>query len=175
MTVHCATRHRVCGGVAATSEARNTFNDRETTCSDTSNDGDGRPEYGGGTSFTGRLARAAAVHPWRVVAAWGLILLASMVAIGGLLGSAFTSDASLTTNPDSARAEQVLADSFSQGDRIDDAVIIYSAQLTSDAPEFRAFVADVRSSIEATGAAQPSGTPTQPTSRPSPRTGTRRS
>ena len=120
---------------------------------DTCEPGDGRPEYVGGRSFTERLARVAAVHPWRVVAAWGLILLASMVAIGGLLGSAFTSDASLTTNPDSARAEQVLADNFSQGDRIDDAVIIYSAQLTSDAPEFKAFVADVRSSIEATGAA----------------------
>ena len=89
-----------------------------------------------------------------IVAAWGLILLVSMVAIGGLIGSAFTSDASLTTNPDSARAQQVLADNFSQGDRIDEAVVIYSAELTSDDPEFRAFVADVRSSIEATGAAQ---------------------
>ena len=118
-----------------------------------SKDGGSRLEYAGGTSITGRLARTAAVHPWRVVAAWGLILLVSMGAIGGLLGSAFTSDASLTTNPDSARAEQVVADNFSQGHRIDDAVIIYSAKLTSDAPEFKAFVADVRSSIEATGAA----------------------
>ncbi len=115
--------------------------------------GDSRLEYVGGRSITERLARAAAVHPWRVVAAWGVILLVSMVAIGGLLGSAFTSDASLTTNPDSARAEQVLAENFSQGDRIDDAVIIYSAKLTSDAPEFKAFVGDVRSSIEAIGAA----------------------
>ena len=97
---------------------------------------------------------SAAVHPWRVVAAWGLILAASVVAIGALIGSAFTSDGSITSNPDSTRAEQVLADNFSQADRIDDAVIIYSAELTSDDPEFRAFVADVRSSIEATGAAQ---------------------
>ena len=47
-----------------------------------------------------------------------------------------------------------LAENFSQGDRIDDAVIIYSADLTSDDPEFKAFVADVRSSIKATGAAE---------------------
>ena len=94
------------------------------------------------------------MHPWRVVTAWGLILAASVVAIGTLLGSAFTSDGSITTNPDSARAEQVIADNFSQADRIDDAVVIYSADLTSDDPEFKAFVAEVRSSIEATGATQ---------------------
>ena len=86
--------------------------------------------------------------------AWGLVLLASMVAIATLIGSAFTSDGSITSNPDSMKAEQVLAENFSQADRIDDAVIIYSADLTADDPEFQAFVGDVRSSIEATGAAQ---------------------
>jgi RND superfamily putative drug exporter len=107
-----------------------------------------------GTSSTQRLARAAAVHPWRVVAAWGLILVASIVAIGTLLGSAFTSDASLTTSTDSVMAEKVIADNFSQGHRIDEAVIIHSAKLDADSQEFRAFVADVRSAIEDTGAAQ---------------------
>ena len=52
---------------------------------------------------------SAAVHPWRVVVAWGLILLASMVAIATLIGSAFTSDGSITSNPESARAAQVMA------------------------------------------------------------------
>ena len=33
-------------------------------------------------------------------------------------------------------------------------MIIYSADLTAEDPEFQAFVADVRSSIEATGAAE---------------------
>ena len=90
--------------------------------------------------------------PGESLTAWGLILAASVVAIGTLLGSAFTSDGSITSNPDSIRAEQVIADNFSQADRIDDAVVIYSADLTSDDPEFKAFVTDVRSSIEATGA-----------------------
>jgi putative drug exporter of the RND superfamily len=106
------------------------------------------------TSITERLTRAAAVRPWRVVAAWGLILLASIGAIGTLLGSAFTSDASLTTSPDSMEAEKVIADNFSQGDRIDEAVIVHSGELGADSPEFRTFVADVRTSIANTGAAQ---------------------
>jgi RND superfamily putative drug exporter len=107
-----------------------------------------------GTSITRRLARVAAVHPWRVVAAWGLVLLASVAAIGTLFGSAFTSDASLTTSPDSMKAEQVIAENFSQGDRIDEAVIIHSGELEADSRSFREFVADLRSSIEDTGAAQ---------------------
>jgi putative drug exporter of the RND superfamily len=104
--------------------------------------------------MTQYLARASAVHPWRVLTAWGLVLAASIVAIGTLIGSAFNSDASLTTNPDSTRAEKVLDDNFSQGDRIDEAVVIYSARLTTDTPEFKTFVEGVRSSIEGTGVVQ---------------------
>ena len=68
----------------------------------------------------------------------------------------------------------MITDNFSQADRIDDAVIIYSADLTSDDPEFKDFVAEVRSSIEATGATGRSGTPTRPTTPGSPRTATPR-
>lgn len=113
-------------------------------------DGDGQRA----ASVPQRLARSAALHPWRVVTVWGLVLLASVVAIGSLIGSAFTSDGSLTTNPDSSKAEQVLAENFSQADRTDDAIVIRSARLTSADPEFRGFVADLRSSIQATGATQ---------------------
>jgi RND superfamily putative drug exporter len=103
--------------------------------------------------FTQYLARVSAIHPWRILAAWGLILVASVVAIGALIGSAFSSDGNLTTNPESMRAEQVVAENFSGGDRIDEAIIIHSATLTAEAPEFAAFVSEVRSSIEDTGAA----------------------
>jgi putative drug exporter of the RND superfamily len=105
-------------------------------------------------SITQYLAQVSALHPWRTVSAWALILVASIVATGALLGSAFTSDASLTTSPDSMRAEKVIADNFSHGDRIDEAVIIHSAKLSADSQEFTAFVGEVRSSIEGTGATQ---------------------
>jgi RND superfamily putative drug exporter len=106
------------------------------------------------TSFTQVLARGSAHHPWRVLATWGLILAASVVTIGALIGSAFTSDATLTTSPDSTKAAQVLSDNFPSGDRTDEAVIIRSEKLTADDSDFKAFVADVRSSITDTGAAQ---------------------
>src|SRR5687768_12862637 len=119
-----------------------------------SNNRDQQVAHASGTSITQRLAAVSAVRPWRVLTAWGLILAASVVAIGTLLGSAFTSDGSITTNPDSTRAQQVIADNFSQADRIDDAVVVYSADLTTDEAQFKAFVAQVRSSIEATGATE---------------------
>jgi RND superfamily putative drug exporter len=106
------------------------------------------------SSVTGSLARFSAVHPWRVLIVWGLLLAASVVAIGTLLGSAYTSDGSITSNPESMRAEEVIAENVTEGDRIDDAVVIHSADLTSDDAEFKDFVAGVRSSIEATGAAE---------------------
>jgi RND superfamily putative drug exporter len=107
------------------------------------------------SSFTTQsLARMSAHHPWRVVVVWGLLLVASVVTIGSLLGSAFTSDASLTTTPDSVKASRVLAENFTQGDRVDEAVIVYSPSFTSNDPEFKSFVADVRSSIRGTGAAE---------------------
>ncbi|MCW2854376.1 MAG: hypothetical protein JWM84_4040 [Nocardioides sp.] len=107
-----------------------------------------------GTSITQRLAGAGALHPWRILAAWGLVLIASIVAIATLLGSAFTSDSSLTTSTDSMKAEKVIAGNFSRGDRIDEAVIISSSTRSATSQEFRAFVADLRSSIRDTGAAQ---------------------
>jgi RND superfamily putative drug exporter len=100
------------------------------------------------------MARSAALRPWRVVAAWGLLLVASVAAIATLSGSAFSSDGSLTTAPDSARAGQLIADNFDHGDRIDEAVIIHSTEVAADTVRFKAFVADVRAAIESTGATQ---------------------
>ena len=120
-----------------------------------SKDRDGQLVHASGTSITQRLARAAAVHPWRVVVAWGLILLASVVAIGdpdrvgvhlrrqhhqqprlgeGRAGASPRTSPRLTasTTPSSSTPPSSPAED----------------------PEFQAFVADVRSSIEATGAAQ---------------------
>src|SRR5215212_1363105 len=113
-----------------------------------------RAESAPRASFTQYLARVSAIHPWRILAAWGLILAASVVAIGSLFGSAFSSDGNLTTSPDSVKAEKVIADNFAQGDRIDETIVIHSATLTTGTAEVKAFVTEVRSSVEDTGGVQ---------------------
>ncbi len=53
---------------------------------------------------TGRLARACAGRPWRTLAIWGVVLVLSIGAIGGLLGDALTTDSEMTNDPESYRA-----------------------------------------------------------------------
>jgi RND superfamily putative drug exporter len=64
---------------------------------------------------TERLARAASRRPWRTVAAWGVVLVLSVVAVALLLGGALTSEGDITTEPESKRAEALLEESFPPG------------------------------------------------------------
>src|SRR3954452_13696077 len=107
---------------------------------------------GSGASRTQRLARASARHPWRVVTGWLVLVAASVLVIGAFLGSALTSDASITTRPDSVKADDLISRSFPQGRSFDESVIVHSGRLTADDPAFRSFVTDLRSRITATGA-----------------------
>src|SRR3954454_9283963 len=54
-----------------------------------------------------RLAEVATRHPGRVLAGWGVVVLVSLGLIGALLGSALTSDSSLTNHPDSVAAQDL--------------------------------------------------------------------
>jgi putative drug exporter of the RND superfamily len=103
-------------------------------------------------SVTRRLALLAAYHPWRVVGVWGLGLVASLAVISAMLGSALTTDANITTRPDSVKASDLLARSFVERNHVDEAVVIYSSTRTVDEPAFRDFVAETRHSLRDTGA-----------------------
>jgi RND superfamily putative drug exporter len=113
-------------------------------------------------SVTQRLAYVSALRPGRVLAVWALVLVASVLAIGGLLGSALSSDATITTNPDSVRASDVLSENFSNRNHVDEAIIINSPRLATTDPAFRGFVQDLRSSLADTGAVHTVGDPYAP-------------
>jgi hypothetical protein len=116
----------------------------------------------GGRSVTRRLARVSTVHPGRVLGVCALVLVASVLAIGGSLGSALSSDATITSNPDSVRASDLLSRNLPAGEHVDEAVIIHSPRLVTTDPAFRGFVSDVRSSLFDTGATQTVGNPYAP-------------
>ena len=105
-------------------------------------------------SITQRLAQTSAHHPWRVLAAWGLVLLASFVTIATMLGSALTTDAEITTRPDSVQASDLIAAAFASKNNVDEGVVIYAPTRTADQQEFRDFVAQTRSAIRDTGETQ---------------------
>jgi uncharacterized membrane protein YdfJ with MMPL/SSD domain len=113
-------------------------------------------------SATQRLARVSALHPGRVLVVWGLVLVASVLAIGGFLGSALSSEATITSNPDSVRASDLLSKNMPAGNSVDEAVIIHSPRLVTTDPAFKNFVSDVRSSLADTGATRTVGDPYAP-------------
>ena len=110
-------------------------------------------------SVTQRLARISAAHPWRMIATWGVVLLASIVAIGALLGSALTTDQAITSNPESKRAADLMFQSFPHEGGTSEYVVLHSRTLTADEPAFQEFVTDVRSSLEGTGETAAVGDP----------------
>jgi uncharacterized membrane protein YdfJ with MMPL/SSD domain len=58
------------------------------------------------------LARACSRHPWRTLGAWLVAVVVSMFLVGALLGGVLTSEATITKETESDRAEAVLDRAF---------------------------------------------------------------
>jgi uncharacterized membrane protein YdfJ with MMPL/SSD domain len=99
------------------------------------------------------LALMSARHPWRTIGAWVVLVLIGVVAIGGLLGGALTTEGNPTNNPESQRAEKALNASFAAaaGAAITDIIIVRSASYTIDDPEFEALLRRLASEVRAAG------------------------
>jgi RND superfamily putative drug exporter len=91
--------------------------------------------------LTGRIARACAVRPWRVLAAWAVVLVASIAALTLLLTS-LTTEAAGTNNPESERAEERLHAAFppDPSATVTDVVVVRSERHTVKDPSFLAFL-----------------------------------
>jgi uncharacterized membrane protein YdfJ with MMPL/SSD domain len=58
------------------------------------------------------LARACCHHPWRTLGVWIAAVVVSLFLVGALLGGVLTSEATITKETESDRAEAVLAEAF---------------------------------------------------------------
>jgi uncharacterized membrane protein YdfJ with MMPL/SSD domain len=92
-----------------------------------------------------RLAAVAVTRPRRVLAVWGVVALVGFVLIGGLLGSALSSEADVTSNPESKQAQDLIDARFPEREGLDEVVIVRSDEVTVTAPAFRE---PVRSLVE---------------------------
>ena len=102
--------------------------------------------------MTERLARACARRPWRVLSGWVLAVVVSMVLIATFLGEALTSTAEVTTQTDSKRADQLLAERTERGPQPTDVMVVRSPTLTADDPAFQDQLQRLRQQALATGA-----------------------
>jgi uncharacterized membrane protein YdfJ with MMPL/SSD domain len=91
---------------------------------------------------TQAITTASARHPWRTIAAWIVVAVLAVVAIGMFLGDSLTSEGAPTNNPQSERAEDAIGSAFPPDPQslTTDVVVVRSARYTVDQPEFAAFV-----------------------------------
>src|SRR3990170_7567362 len=97
------------------------------------------------------IARACARHPWKTLAAWAVVLVGAGFLSALYLGSALSSEVKSTNNPESTRADAVIAASFPGSDKPQEFVILRSPALTVDDPAFRERVAAISAGILALG------------------------
>ncbi len=100
--------------------------------------------------LTGRLARAAATRPRRMLAIWGIAIVVAIGLVATMLhGLSATGYATGATQ--SSRAQAALVRAFPQQARAatSDVVVVSSARLTAGAPAFRAVVRELEARIRA--------------------------
>ncbi len=112
---------------------------------------------------TERLARFCSAHPRRVLAGWGVAILAAIVLAATSLHG-LSSDATVTGNPESARAAAAIAAAFPPSAaelrrQSSDIVVVSSAQYAAGSPQFQAFVTRLSGDLHATGKVQNIVTP----------------
>jgi putative drug exporter of the RND superfamily len=95
-----------------------------------------------------RLAAISVARPRFVLAVWGVVALVGFVLIGGLLGSALSSEGDVTSNPESKRAEQLIDARLAGRDALDELVIVRSDNLSVTAAAFRERVRSLVQSLE---------------------------
>jgi RND superfamily putative drug exporter len=100
---------------------------------------------------TERLARLSARRPWTVVLSWAALLVVAGLIIVAFLGSALTTDANVTTNPESKQAQTLIEQRLRGPQRDNEIVIVQSQTATVDDPAFRTVVDDLFTRITALG------------------------
>jgi putative drug exporter of the RND superfamily len=97
------------------------------------------------------VARWSARHRFTVVGVWVVLFL-----LGGLLTSRYLSDAlttraDFTNNPDSKQAQTLLEQRLTGPNRSNEVVIVRSQSMTVSDPQFKAYIATLKSDVDALG------------------------
>ena len=91
---------------------------------------------------TENLARTSAIHPWRVVLIWLLVLLGAFIMVIAFLEDGLTTRFEFVNNPEVKHGESLLQEM--RGPKGTSEVVVFqSAKLTVDDPEYRDAVVDL--------------------------------
>ena len=110
-----------------------------------------RPD-GRTASFTERLARSSASHPWRTMGVWLAIIIAAVLGVSSLLGGGLTSEMKQHgRQPDSTIAQRLIEDRITGPQKTTEFVIVRSAAYTAEDAAFKAYVTGLASEIDGLG------------------------
>lgn len=95
------------------------------------------------------LARQSARRPWITVGAWVIMLIVSMGLIVTMLGDALTSEAKLTSTPESYEAQGLIDKRFADSGPVfaTEAVIVTAETMMVDDPAFEKFVSSLTNAL----------------------------
>jgi RND superfamily putative drug exporter len=102
---------------------------------------------------TERAARACARHPWRTIAVWLVVLVVAVLAAGALLGDGLTGDETLTNDPDSVLAKDLLEERLGEGELGTEVIVVRAAEAV-DAPGVQTAVARLVDDLRRSGAVE---------------------
>ena len=101
--------------------------------------------------MTDALARISARRPWLTIALWAVAVIVGLLLVGGLLGSATTTQLTLSTEVEATKAADLLEDFWQRPEAVTEVVVVQSESLTVDDPAFREKVESVFADITALG------------------------
>jgi putative drug exporter of the RND superfamily len=84
-----------------------------------------------------------------MLAVWGVVVLVGFGLISGLLESALSSEADVTSNPESKQAQDLIDARFPERDALDELVIVRSDEFTANDPALRERVASLADELAA--------------------------
>ncbi|HET9477496.1 MAG TPA: MMPL family transporter, partial [Dehalococcoidia bacterium] len=98
-------------------------------------------------SFTGRITRAAARHPWRVLGLWVLLLVGAFGA-AGTMNIASNTD---TAGTEATEAADLIKERLREETPPEEFIVVESASSTSDDAAYAAFVDSLVADVKALG------------------------
>jgi len=110
-------------------------------------DGDGTRGSAGGhhAGFTGRITRAAALHPWRTLGLWVLLVVAAF----GASGAMNVSSEAATAGTEATTAKNLIKERLREETPPEEFIIVESQTATTDEAAFSGFVDSLVSDLRA--------------------------
>ena len=106
--------------------------------------------------FTSSWARVCAAHPWRTVLIWSALLLAGIVSSATLLGSALTTEGSVTSNIEGKVGYDLLRKQLPAAAAFGGEIVVVRSETTRVVePAYRSFVTQLAADIAASGRVSP--------------------